>query len=323
MSETEENEEGFGYWLRWQVPVCALILIATISTALFQITKAKVDPLSHNDLWIPRWRNLNPLWLLLYRALAFLCLARIHFDILALDGVFSFYFYTQWTFTLVMIYFALATVVSAYGCWVYFNKPASEIGSRAEFLKRDLEENLPTNSIAFKDEESRGSNIKLQSHYAKEEFELRAGFWGYLMQTTYQTCAGAVILTDVVFWGVIVPFLSISHLKLNPLMGCMHTMNAFFLLVDTALNNLPFPWFRIAYFVLWSSGYIIFQWVIHACGFTWWPYPFLELNTPWAPVWYLCLAVVHIPCYGLYALIVKTKNTILPRWFPRAFLRPY
>ncbi|MED6205825.1 hypothetical protein PIB30_021292 [Stylosanthes scabra] len=165
-------------------------------------------------------------------------------------------------------------------------------------------------------------SIKLQSHYAKEEFQQRAGFLGYLMQTTYQTCAGAVILTDVVFWGVIVPFLSISHLRLNMLMGCMHALNAVFLLLDTALNNLPFPWFRFSYFVIWSCVYIIFQWAIHACGFPWWPYPFLELNNKWAPLWYFCLAVIHIPCYGVYFLIVKAKNTLLYRLFPHAFLRP-
>jgi hypothetical protein len=31
----------------------------------------------------------------------------------------------------------------------------------------------------------------------------------------WQTSAGAVILTDIVFWCVIVPFLSISRFKLN------------------------------------------------------------------------------------------------------------
>lgn len=82
------------------------------------------------------------------------------------------------------------------------------------------------------------------------------------------------------------------------IMGCMHTLNAVFLLVDTFLNNLvmcksimclllcfhmhaslnyisfqKFPWFRMAYFVLWSCIYVIFQWILHACGFTWWGYP--------------------------------------------------
>lgn len=38
---------------------------------------------------------------------------------------------------------------------------------------------------------------------------------------------------------------------------------------------------------------------------------------------YFCLGVIHIPCYGLYCLIVRAKNAILPELFPRAFLRPY
>ncbi|KAF9669218.1 hypothetical protein SADUNF_Sadunf14G0085000 [Salix dunnii] len=138
-----------------------------------------------------------------------------------------------------------------------------------------------------------------------------------------QTCAGAVVLTDIVFWCLIVPFLSNTHLGLNALMGCIHSLNAVFLVLETVLNNLPFPWFRIAYFVQWSCLYAIFQWIIHACGFTWWPYSFLELNTPWAPLWYFLVAVIHIPCYGIYALIFKAKNTFFPRLFPRAFVRSF
>lgn len=90
----------------------------------------------------------------------------------------------------------------------------------------------------------------------------------------------------------------------------------------------PFPWFRAAYFVIWSCVYVTVQWILHACGMSWygqftpspffffffchfqsvkyflssdvlveelfnlswfsprWPYPFLDLDTPWAPLWY-------------------------------------
>ncbi|KAF6172225.1 hypothetical protein GIB67_024847, partial [Kingdonia uniflora] len=177
----------------------------------------------------------------------------------------------------------LGSIISAHGCWEY------------------------SNSIVAVNNE--------------EEIEKRAGFWGYMMQTLYQTCAGAVFLTDIVFWCIIVPFIKIKRLQLSVLMGCSHTFNAVFLLLDTSLNSLPFPWFRLSYFVLWSCLYVIFQWVIHACGFSWWPYPFLELSTPWAPLWYVCLALIHLPCYSLYALIVKAKNSFFSRWFPLAYVR--
>lgn len=93
---------------------------------------------------------------------------------------------------------------------------------------------------------------------------------------------------------------------LRQLMGCMHSLNFVFLLLDTALNSLvccilircwsrksnflyselkqndlcffqPFPWFRMAYFVLWSCIYVIFQWILHARGFSWWACYFVNV----------------------------------------------
>ncbi|KAE8727569.1 hypothetical protein F3Y22_tig00005459pilonHSYRG00292 [Hibiscus syriacus] len=268
----------FVYYTEWQVPVCALIIVAPSVLALHVISKVKTDPLFLNDLWKPQWRKLNPCWLLFYRAFAFICMSRILFEVVVLEGgAFAFYFYTQWTFALVMIYFALGTVFSAYGCWVCLNTPLPENGDRDVFLRGDVEEN---------------------GRYAQDEFQ-QSAYANYI--------SGAVILTDIVFWCVLVPFLSKSSLGLNMLMGSMHSLNAVSLILDTLLNS------------LWSCLYVVFQWVLHASGFTWWPYPFLELNTPWAPLWYFALALVHIPCYGMYALIVKAKNSILPKLFPRAF----
>ncbi|CAI0376646.1 unnamed protein product, partial [Linum tenue] len=134
-----------------------------------------------------------------------------------------------------------------------------------------------------------------------------------------QTCAGAVILTDVVFWCLILPFESNQHFQLT--MVCKLQSTPYWFFLSQRCNMiLPFPWFRIAYFVQWSCIYIVFQWVLHACGLSWWPYPFLELSTPWAPLWYFCLALVHVPCYGIYFLLVKAKYSILPKWFPAAFV---
>lgn len=273
---------------------------------------------SSSQLWTSCLRELNPLWLLATRFTSFLVMAVLLIWDSVKYSATIFYYYTEWTFTLVTIYFALASVVSAHGCW-HNLKPEHE--AEADYLRRDLEESMSSKTATFKGKETWGS-MKLQSRYAEEEFLQRAGFWGYLMQIIYQICGGAVIITDIVFWCVIVPFLSIAHLKLSPLMGCMHTLNIAFLLVDTALNNLPFPWFRMAYFVLWSCAYIIFLWIARACGLSWWPYPFLELDIPWAPLWYFFLAGFHIPCYLLYVLIVRAKHKILAKLFQDAFLRP-
>ncbi|XP_058083343.1 uncharacterized protein LOC131231229 isoform X1 [Magnolia sinica] len=275
--------------------------------------------LGSTQLWMTCWSGVHPIWLLATRGAS--CIVLVGFlawDILRYDTS-IFVYYTEWTFTLVIVYFALGTVISAHGCWMYSNH-LMENEESGGFLKTDSESKSTT--ATFRTNKIRGT-IKVQSRHQQEEIERRAGFWGYLMQSIYQTCAGAAMLTDIVFWGLIVPFLSIEHFSLNMLMGCMHVLNALFLLLDTALNSMPFPWFRLAYFVLWSCLYVIFQWVLHACGFTWWPYPFLELSTPWAPLWYFCLALVHIPCYGFYAIIVKLKNSTFPRLFPHAYIKSY
>lgn len=281
---------------------------------------------SSTQLWTSCWRGLHPIWLLALRFASFLIMAALLvWDVIIYDpSVFA--YYTEWTFALVIVYFAIGTIVSANGCMVcYWKKPPFASVQREEFLRRDVEESqsICTNAMTFRAKEMSGT-IKLQSHYDQEAIEQRAGFWGYLMQIAYQTCAGAVILTNLVFWCIIVPFLTDAHLELNLLMGCMHTLNAIFLLLDTAVNSLPFPWFRLAYFVLWSCCYAIFEWVVHACSYSsLWPYPFLELAVPWAPLWYFCLAVAHIPCFGLYALLIRAKNSIFPRMFPQSFVKSF
>ena len=69
--------------------------------------------------------------------------------------------------------------MSGYGWWLSANKPPSENGAR-----RDLEEN-DASVNTYRQSGSSGT-IKLQSLYAQEEIQLRAGFWGYLMQIAFQ-----------------------------------------------------------------------------------------------------------------------------------------
>nr|KAJ0189155.1 hypothetical protein LSAT_V11C800428520 [Lactuca sativa] len=155
---------------------------------------------------------------------------------------------------------------------------------------------------------------------------LPASVLSFTSQDKLKTCVGAVALTDLVFWCLLLPFQSGDGFKLTLLIGCMHSLNTVFLLLDSALNSLQFTWHGLTYFVLWSSAYIIFQWVMHACCFTClrgyyrWPYPFLEIATPWAPMWYFGIALVHLPGYGLYVWLVKVKASMLSKMFPQAFI---
>ncbi|TQE01343.1 hypothetical protein C1H46_013023 [Malus baccata] len=284
-----------GYWLQWQVLVCTLIIAAPATVALKFAWKGKPEPpLKSVELWGTCWRTLDPLWLLFYRAFALVLMAKLLFDMTSQFGLFTLVFYTQWTFALVMLYFGLGTIISAHGCWV--------------------------GRSSYRDDQIKGK-VKPKSNQARNAIQQRAGFFGNLMLIIYQTCAGAVMLTDIVFWCLILPFLTSMEFQLTFLIGAIHALNAVFLIVDTALNRLPFSKLGFAYFALFGVLYISFQWLIHAFGVKWWPYPFLELNTPLAPLWYFGLAVWHIPCYWIYSLIINSKVSILPRLFPRSFLR--
>ncbi|KAL3616985.1 hypothetical protein CASFOL_039379 [Castilleja foliolosa] len=137
-----------------------------------------------------------------------------------------------------------------------------------------------------------GEQDKFLNRESKEETIIeQLGLLENLMQIIYQVCAGAVLLTDIVFWCLLLPFMIGENFQLTLIIGIVHSVNAVFLIIETALNRVR------------------------------WPYPFLDLSTPLAPLWYLALALVHIPCYGLYVLLTKAKHVSLPRMFPNAFVR--
>lgn len=214
--------------------------------------------------------------------------------------------------------FQLGSMLSTYGCCQYLNRTTSS--NNIEDGKRvDAESRIYAASITDISETDR-RGMENSVFYVEQDVRKRAGVWGYVFQVIYQTNAGAVMLTDCVFWFIIFPFLLMKDYDLNFILIGMHTVNAIFLLGDTALNSLRFPRFRISYFLFWTSGFVIFQWLLHAFVSIWWPYPFLDLASPQAPMWYLTVALMHIPCYAIFALIIKMKHHILSRWFPQSCL---
>ncbi|KAG6477912.1 uncharacterized protein LOC122018706 [Zingiber officinale] len=287
------------YWLKWRVLLCALWVLASVLAASILIWKFEGSKTegetregfrcNKDELWRPCLPEIHPAWLLLFRLTAFVILLAFLIINAIVDGAGIFYYYTQWTFMLVTIYFLLGSLMSAYGC---------------KHLKANSEDKVRL------DAEARTYAAPVNG---------TVGCWGTLFQIIFQTSAGAVMLTDFVFWFILFPFLAIKDYSLNFVLVGMHSVNVVFLLGDTALNSLSFPWFRIAYFLLWTAVYVLFQWVIHACINIWWPYPFLDLSSPYAALWYFLVAMMHIPCYAAFGLIVKMKHVLLSRWFPESY----
>ncbi|KAG8045293.1 hypothetical protein GUJ93_ZPchr0008g13358 [Zizania palustris] len=300
--------------LTWQLILCLAIVAGSVAASLGTISSrcrrgrtaggsprvmhaaaASVGSCGASaTTWRSRWSRVHPAWLLASRAAAVVALAAVLlWDAVTYDLTIMVY-YTEWTFLLEIVYFVIATLFSAYGCFVY---------SRHHHQHFTM---LPA--------ECDGSVLCTCSSHVEINHgveKVGAGLYqlGLFMQILYQICGGAVVLTDVVFWALIVPFMYSAHFTLNAVMGCMHSFNLVFLLAETALNSLEFPWFRMTYFVLWTCSYVIIQWVAHICGLAWWPYPFLNPEAPWAPLWYFSIALLHLPCYAVYwSINVMAKN---------------
>ncbi|XP_074316257.1 uncharacterized protein LOC141652613 [Silene latifolia] len=343
--QTTGDTSTSSYWLNWRVLLCAILVLISMGFASFLISKFEGprnvnsnsnsnnnnnnvgrsqcgrDRRDENDgvlyadeVWKPCLDGIHPGWLLAFRVCAFFVLLILLIVNAIVDGASIFYYYTQWTFTLVTIYFGLGSVISMHGCYEYHSKAS---GERVHNERIDSERGDYIISVYGGTPNAAKNNWS--SRQLVDHSRPTAGFWGYILQIIFQMNAGAVMLTDMVFWFILVPFLSTKNYDLNFFIINMHTVNLVFLLGDTALNSLHFPWFRIAYFILWTSFFVIFQWVLHACISIWWPYPFLDLSSSFAPLWYSAVAIMHIPCYGIFFLIIKLKHVVLSRYFPHSY----
>lgn len=301
---------SFDYWFNWRVLLCAVWVLAPMVVALFVIYKyedSSVETQRRNgddseehsdalllcvdDAWRPCFERIHPGWLLGFRILALCFLLATNIARLALRGWRIYYYYTQWTYTLIAIYFGMGSVLSVYGCFQHKKQLRTRLADDAESGLR-----LPLNGEKM---------VLLEKSKASDSKALRSSV--HLFQIIFQMSAGAAVLTDSIYWTVIFPFLSLQDYEMGFMTVNLHTSNLFLLLCDTTLNRLRFPMFRFAYFILWTGCFVIFQWILHLFVFVGWPYPFLDLSLPMAPVWYLLVALLHLPSYGLYALFVRIK----------------
>ncbi|KAJ1442206.1 hypothetical protein SESBI_01022, partial [Sesbania bispinosa] len=213
------------YWLNWRFFFCALWIFTSIALASFLILKYegfnKPRPergetqreaaglLYEDEAWNTCLRGIDPSWLLIYRIISFIVLLALIIANVAADGGAIFYFYTQWTFTLVTIYFGLGSSFSLYGCLLKDNKFRDSTVNHTS-----LDAELGTYRVPTLDGALGMPNLPKspdQESYTREI----AGVWGYIFQIIFQTCAGAVVLTDSVFWFIIYPFLTSKDYSLD------------------------------------------------------------------------------------------------------------
>ncbi|XP_074344464.1 uncharacterized protein LOC141683628 isoform X3 [Apium graveolens] len=330
---------SLSYWLNWRFFLCTIWVFIPMLGATFIIWKyeysyppkpdeegTQEDDLwfrHANNSWMPCVKQIHPICLMMFRIFSFfLILTALVVDVVVRGGS-LFHYYTQWTLALVAIYFGFGSLLSIYGClqhWKIYS------GSNACNEVVDAEQGSHVSLIQH--EAVTGVDMGKYPYYQEKYYHFRTAsslvYQVSIFLLSTATCnlqvymtAGAVILTDCLYWCVIFPFLTIKDYDFNFFTVMEHSLNAILLISETTLNGLQFPWFRISYFILLTGVYVIFEWIVHASVSMWWPYPFLDLSIPSAPVWYLAVALMHLPCYALFALIIKAKYYMLHRWFPQ------
>ncbi|BBN01265.1 hypothetical protein MPTK1_2g06010 [Marchantia polymorpha subsp. ruderalis] len=308
----------------WPFFACLLVVIVYVSLAIKFVRQYEgpgrprgrmqdpymgvwaIGDLDGGELWKCCWGALHPGWLFGFRLVAFCYfLPQVLYNFY-MEGFWMFYFYTQWTFILLIAYFGVAAWISAVHCLkLNRDRAKTSSNSREEIVKLTAPDSTSGELSDIKDDIANTS--------CTDKVTESPGLVGYVMQVFFQVAATAVMMTDFVYWLILVPYVLPKTFKHTFIDINMHFVNAIFLIIEISLNSLYYPWFRGAYVVFWSATYIIFQWVLHAIGFQTWPYPFLDLATPWAPAWYAGLSLFHLALFVLVMLLVNMKQHLFSR----------
>ncbi|KAJ6314669.1 hypothetical protein OIU78_018197 [Salix suchowensis] len=187
------------YWLNWRVLLCA-------------IWQEVAHSLCGNQPWRSCLIHVHPLWLLAYRLISFSLLLVILIAKVSRNGFVMFYYYTQWTFTSVTIYFGFGSLLSIYGCYLYHKRGGA--GFYEPHVGRDNEQGyyipLPHGDRANILEKRKSSEPPEETQSSQA-----ASICSYLFQVIFQMTAGAVMLTDSIYWFIIFPFLTLRDYSMD------------------------------------------------------------------------------------------------------------
>ncbi|XP_047150974.1 uncharacterized protein LOC124822917 isoform X3 [Vigna umbellata] len=184
------------YWLNWRFLLCAFSVLLPTILAFLVIWKdirsrkfksgegehQREGALSGDEAWKPCLKEIHPVFLLVFRIIAFSSLLASLVAKFCVNGGSIFFYYTQWTFALITIYFGCASMLSVYGCYQY-NRPRTTFN--VDIAGLDAEQG-PYMPLLHQDT----TNLSRIDHLADPHDEIHKNqittIWSYIFQILFQ-----------------------------------------------------------------------------------------------------------------------------------------
>jgi len=106
------------------------------------------------------------------------------------------------------------------------------------------------------------------------------------------------LFIDIVVWVILMPMIIIHDNKtgedllhkdlLTTISISAHGINFIMMVIEFTLSRFPFHFYVCLFSIMWACIYSVFQWIYFYSGGRW-VYPFMNLTSPVAIVWYLLL----------------------------------
>ncbi|KDO20577.1 hypothetical protein SPRG_13608 [Saprolegnia parasitica CBS 223.65] len=134
---------------------------------------------------------------------------------------------------------------------------------------------------------------------------------GAHLNSLFSICFANSLLVIVVYWG----FLYNPNMRWYSYI--QHGGNTLLFLIEFALNGFLVQGTDVIYVSLFPAIYAIFIWISNATWLNgWWPYRFLAMETPVAPLWYIGIFLGHFVMFGLALAISSAKAKYFPSLCP-------
>jgi hypothetical protein len=192
---------------------------------------------------------------------------------------FTWFFFTTWNVQLISFYFLFALSASIIG---FIHDGKSNASGNTGCLNYDIEGG----------EEPKGRRKIWSQHTIN---------FGYVIHILFEVCSGTAVLVTLVAFIAINSSSSFWNVA-------VHLMNVLVMILELFLNNMYLRLDHIPYNLTWAFIYVIFMWSIVVMGnITFWPYPFLAVDTYYSFFFYTGTIVADIVAYIIFFLLALAK----------------